>query len=237
MVALARNWDALCLYAWRPHMYNPQLKHWLHRIAVPTLVLWGASDRIVTPDYGRAYSGLIPGARFEVDRGRRAPPGARAAGRVRRSGRRVFSTSGIEGQARMMFIIRSAGDQPSAAAILIKAVRKTPAIVAGAAGKTDYFCVGEPEAIAALRAAGPRGRRVARRLVRRRCRRRDRDLGARQILGGARHPVHRQRGRGPGSGAGPFGRRRRRPRQRPRRGFWRLVLCRYSTSVVAGPSH
>ena len=64
MVTLARNWDSLCLYAWRPHMYNPQLKQWLHRIAVPTLVLWGASDRIVTPEYGRAYAGLIPGAQF-----------------------------------------------------------------------------------------------------------------------------------------------------------------------------
>lgn len=66
MVTLARNWDSLCLYAWRPHMFNPQLKHWLHRVAVPTLVLWGESDRIVTPDYGRAYAGLIPGARFET---------------------------------------------------------------------------------------------------------------------------------------------------------------------------
>jgi pimeloyl-ACP methyl ester carboxylesterase len=64
MIALARNWDALALYAWRPHMYNPQLKHWLRRIAVPSLVLWGQSDQIVTPDYGRAYSGLIPGAQF-----------------------------------------------------------------------------------------------------------------------------------------------------------------------------
>jgi pimeloyl-ACP methyl ester carboxylesterase len=26
--------------------------------------VWGTSDRIVTPDYGRAYSRLIPGARF-----------------------------------------------------------------------------------------------------------------------------------------------------------------------------
>jgi pimeloyl-ACP methyl ester carboxylesterase len=66
MVALARNWDALCLYAWRPHMYNPQLKHWLRRIAAPTLVLWGARDSIVTADYGRRYAGLIPGARFEL---------------------------------------------------------------------------------------------------------------------------------------------------------------------------
>ena len=54
----------------------------------------------------------------------------------------------------MMFIIRSAGDKPNDAAIRIKAVRRTPAIVAGAAGKTDYFCVGEPEAIGALRARG-----------------------------------------------------------------------------------
>jgi pimeloyl-ACP methyl ester carboxylesterase len=66
LVALARNWDALCLYAWRPHMYNPQLKHWLRRIAVPTLVVWGAFDGIVTPDYGRRYAALIPGARFEI---------------------------------------------------------------------------------------------------------------------------------------------------------------------------
>jgi pimeloyl-ACP methyl ester carboxylesterase len=47
-------------------MYNPQLARWLGRIAVPTLVLWGASDRMVTPAYGRAYSALIPGARFEL---------------------------------------------------------------------------------------------------------------------------------------------------------------------------
>jgi pimeloyl-ACP methyl ester carboxylesterase len=68
MVSLARNWDALCLYAWRPHLYNPQLKHWLFRIAVPTLVLWGESDGIVTPDYGRRYSKMIPDARFEMIR-------------------------------------------------------------------------------------------------------------------------------------------------------------------------
>jgi pimeloyl-ACP methyl ester carboxylesterase len=66
LVLLARDWDALCLYAWRPHLFNPHLKWWLHRIQVPTLVLWGASDRIVSIDYGRAYSNLIPGARFEV---------------------------------------------------------------------------------------------------------------------------------------------------------------------------
>jgi pimeloyl-ACP methyl ester carboxylesterase len=66
LVVHARNWEALCLYAWHPYMYNPQLKHWLGRIRVPTLMLWGASDGVVSPDYGSAYSRLIPGARFEV---------------------------------------------------------------------------------------------------------------------------------------------------------------------------
>jgi pimeloyl-ACP methyl ester carboxylesterase len=66
LVRRARNWDALCRYGWHPYMYNPQLKRWLGRIRVPTQVLWGASDGIVKPDYGRAYSALIPGAEFAL---------------------------------------------------------------------------------------------------------------------------------------------------------------------------
>jgi pimeloyl-ACP methyl ester carboxylesterase len=66
LVVYARNREALCRYAWHPYMYDPQLKRWLARITVPTLLLWGAADRVVTPDYGRAYSALIPGARFEI---------------------------------------------------------------------------------------------------------------------------------------------------------------------------
>jgi pimeloyl-ACP methyl ester carboxylesterase len=66
IVVRTRNWESLSLYGWHPYMHNPQLPRWLHRVAVPTLVLWGASDGIVTPAYGRAYSALIPGARFEV---------------------------------------------------------------------------------------------------------------------------------------------------------------------------
>jgi len=66
LVVYARNREALCLYAWHPYMYNAQLPRWLGRIKTPTLLLWGASDRVVTPDYGRAYSSLIPGSRFEL---------------------------------------------------------------------------------------------------------------------------------------------------------------------------
>jgi pimeloyl-ACP methyl ester carboxylesterase len=66
LVVYARNREALCLYGWHPYMYNPQLPRWLGRIKAPTLVLWGESDRVVTPDYGRAYARQIPGSRFEL---------------------------------------------------------------------------------------------------------------------------------------------------------------------------
>lgn len=66
LIVRARNWEALCLYGWHPYMYNPQLTRWLHRISRPALVLWGASDGIVSPSYGQAYSELIPGSRFEL---------------------------------------------------------------------------------------------------------------------------------------------------------------------------
>jgi pimeloyl-ACP methyl ester carboxylesterase len=62
----ARNRESTARFGWSPYMHDPKLKGRLARIRVPTLVLWGANDRIVTPDYGRAYAAAIPGARFET---------------------------------------------------------------------------------------------------------------------------------------------------------------------------
>ena len=53
-----------------------------------------------------------------------------------------------------MFIVRSTGEQPEAPGIDVKLSRATPAIVPEAAGKTDFFCVGGADAVAALRASG-----------------------------------------------------------------------------------
>lgn len=61
-----RNREATALFAWSPYMYDPKLAGRLHRIRIPTLVMWGASDRIVTPEYGRAYGKLIADAQFEL---------------------------------------------------------------------------------------------------------------------------------------------------------------------------
>ena len=61
---VARNREAMARYGWSPYMHDPKLKGRLHRVRVPTLVLWGAADRITAPDYGRAYAAAIPKARF-----------------------------------------------------------------------------------------------------------------------------------------------------------------------------
>jgi pimeloyl-ACP methyl ester carboxylesterase len=66
LVAQARNLESTARFAWGPYMHNPKLKGRLHRIGVPTLLLWGAQDRVVTPDYGRAYAAAIPGSRFAL---------------------------------------------------------------------------------------------------------------------------------------------------------------------------
>jgi pimeloyl-ACP methyl ester carboxylesterase len=65
LITRSRNWEALARYGFHPYMHNPQLKRWLSTITARTLVLWGASDGVVTPSYGEAYAKLIPGARFE----------------------------------------------------------------------------------------------------------------------------------------------------------------------------
>jgi len=63
--AVARNREATARYGWSPYMHDPKLKQRLHRIRIPTLLLWGTADRILSEPYGRAYAAAIPGARFE----------------------------------------------------------------------------------------------------------------------------------------------------------------------------
>jgi len=64
LTMLLSNRRTAALVGWKPFMHNPKLRARLSRIDRPTLVVWGASDGIVSPGYGRAYADSIPGARF-----------------------------------------------------------------------------------------------------------------------------------------------------------------------------
>jgi pimeloyl-ACP methyl ester carboxylesterase len=49
-----------------PRLHNPQLSKWLHRITIPTLILWGAHDKIIPVQHAAVFRDLIPGARSEI---------------------------------------------------------------------------------------------------------------------------------------------------------------------------
>lgn len=61
---VAGNRIALALYTWEPYMHNPKLPNRLHRVKIPTRFIWGESDGLVTPEYGRIYANMIEGAEF-----------------------------------------------------------------------------------------------------------------------------------------------------------------------------
>jgi pimeloyl-ACP methyl ester carboxylesterase len=66
LAAIVRAREAFALYCWKPYMHNPRLKRWLHRIDRPSMLLWGAEDRIVTPAYGEGWRQAIPEAQLEI---------------------------------------------------------------------------------------------------------------------------------------------------------------------------
>ena len=71
---MLRNRVATARYAWHPRFYNPDLAKWLHRIDIPTLILWGHQDKIFPAEYATAFSQLIPHAQIEIiDRCGHAP--------------------------------------------------------------------------------------------------------------------------------------------------------------------
>ena len=82
LTLMARAREATGRYAWTPYMHDPKLKGRLHRIGIPTLVLWGEADRVASPDYGRSFAAAIPGRAVRADRRRGPFPASGTAGRA-----------------------------------------------------------------------------------------------------------------------------------------------------------
>lgn len=60
---------------WHPRYRSPKLAHRLHRVRVPTLVVWGAEDAFLPAAYGAALAGALPAGRLEVVEGAGHLPG------------------------------------------------------------------------------------------------------------------------------------------------------------------
>jgi pimeloyl-ACP methyl ester carboxylesterase len=57
---IINNTVAAARLSWQPRFFNPKLGKWLHRIDVPTHIVWGAEDRIVPAVYAAEFKRLIP---------------------------------------------------------------------------------------------------------------------------------------------------------------------------------
>jgi pimeloyl-ACP methyl ester carboxylesterase len=66
LAGIARGREAFARFGWKPYMHSPRLRRWLHRIDLPTLLLWGEQDGIVSTAYREAWQAEIPAARTEI---------------------------------------------------------------------------------------------------------------------------------------------------------------------------
>jgi pimeloyl-ACP methyl ester carboxylesterase len=57
-----QNRYATARVGWQPRLYDPHLAKWLHRIDIPTLVVWGEHDRIFPVAMLDEFLRLIPGS-------------------------------------------------------------------------------------------------------------------------------------------------------------------------------
>jgi pimeloyl-ACP methyl ester carboxylesterase len=61
-----RNREMTARLTWKPYMFNPRLPHFLPRVQVPSLIVWGREDQIVPVVCGEQYARLLPDARLHV---------------------------------------------------------------------------------------------------------------------------------------------------------------------------
>ncbi len=59
------NRFAAAKFAWEPRWFNPALERWLHRISVPTLVVWGKHDKLFPVRYLDRWGERLPDVHIE----------------------------------------------------------------------------------------------------------------------------------------------------------------------------
>jgi pimeloyl-ACP methyl ester carboxylesterase len=64
--AVLKNRATVAKLTWQPRSHDPHLAKWLHRIDVPTLLIWGDHDRMFPKEHAYAYQKLIPGAKVVI---------------------------------------------------------------------------------------------------------------------------------------------------------------------------
>jgi len=55
-----KNRSTFAKLGWDPRLHDPHLKKWLHRIDLPTRIVWGENDKFLSADYAVEFAKLIP---------------------------------------------------------------------------------------------------------------------------------------------------------------------------------
>jgi pimeloyl-ACP methyl ester carboxylesterase len=61
-----RDREIAARLTWQPRGHDPHLAKWLHRIDIPTLVVWGELDQLLPPAIGQGWRERISGAELAV---------------------------------------------------------------------------------------------------------------------------------------------------------------------------
>jgi len=64
--AFERNAAAAARFAWQPRLCSLTLDRWLHRIRMPTHIIWGEAAQVVPRAYAGALAERIAGARISI---------------------------------------------------------------------------------------------------------------------------------------------------------------------------
>ena len=51
---------------WKPYLHNPSLPHYLRKVSIPTLIVWGRQDAIIPLECGTMYEKSISNSNLKV---------------------------------------------------------------------------------------------------------------------------------------------------------------------------
>jgi pimeloyl-ACP methyl ester carboxylesterase len=63
---MLKNRFSAAKFGWQPRWHNPDLAKWLHRIKLPTLVIWGADDKLLPASYAEMWQEHLPDVRLVI---------------------------------------------------------------------------------------------------------------------------------------------------------------------------
>ena len=66
LAGMAANFKTLAVYSQARGMHDPKLARRLGRVKTPVMVVWGESDKVIDPEYGRAFAQAFPNSRFKL---------------------------------------------------------------------------------------------------------------------------------------------------------------------------